>query len=145
MSGLVQEKVIRLTYPGTDSIYWTVPVALQPGLACTDHAENDTPEKGLPTVMVPDPVLGGVSFDLFGTLVAVERPADPGAAVARELRSAFEGDIETRDGVRQAVTVASRGGPVGVLSNCSVPGVVERSLKRSDIPLGRLDAVVSSD
>lgn len=28
----------------------------------------------------------GVSFDLFGTLVAVERPADPARAVARELR-----------------------------------------------------------
>jgi FMN phosphatase YigB (HAD superfamily) len=27
-----------------------------------------------------------VSFDLFGTLVAVDRPADPAAAVARELR-----------------------------------------------------------
>ena len=27
----------------------------------------------------------GVSFDLFGTLVTVDRPADPAAAVATEL------------------------------------------------------------
>ncbi|WP_123537831.1 HAD family hydrolase [Halosimplex salinum] len=139
-----------------------------------------------------------VSFDLFGTLVAVERPADPADAVARELRdrdvavpgdwgsayrepqvavdpgreaalpdhvravlasrgieveaalaesavrAAFDGAVTTRDGARAAVAAAAERGPVGVLSNCSVPGLVERSLDRSAVDVDRFDAVVAS-
>lgn len=139
-----------------------------------------------------------VTFDLFGTLVVVERPDDPAAVLAAELRSrgvrvpddwtaiygerhvnaapgqetplpahvqaalasrdvdcsrttarqavvaAFDASVRTRDGAIAAVEAAVATGPVGVLSNCSVPGLVERALERSAVPVSDLDAVVSS-
>jgi HAD superfamily hydrolase (TIGR01509 family) len=142
-----------------------------------------------------------VSFDLFGTLVDVDRPADPAAAVGRELESlgvplpddwstayrtpqveavegaeislvehvrailhdggsdrdeadgrtvrrallrAFDADVRTRRGARAAVGAAAERGPVGVLSNCSVPGLVARTIDRSTLDPGRFDAVLSS-
>ena len=136
-----------------------------------------------------------VSFDLFGTLVAVDRPADPAAAVGRELRvlgvalpndwatayrtpqvevpeggevslldhvlavldldidertverallRAFDTGVRTRAGAERAVAAAGERGPVGVLSNCSVPGLVERTLDRSAFDSRKFDAVVAS-
>jgi FMN phosphatase YigB (HAD superfamily) len=137
-----------------------------------------------------------VSFDLFGTLVAVDRPADPAAAVARELDSlgvalpadwptayrtpqiqipdgaerslaehvrailgedapdertvrrallrAFDTPVRTRAGAEAAIEAAAERGPVGVLSDCSVPGLVARTLDRSTLDVARLDAVVAS-
>lgn len=145
---------------------------------------------------------GAVTFDLFGTLVSVRRPADPAAAVADELetrgipvpddwtdayatphadvepgrevplpehvraalewsgvdldsagvdsrdvsdavRAAFDGPVAVRDGADEAIEAARERGSVGVLSNCSVPGLVERTLDR--IGSGdRFDAVVAS-
>ena len=139
-----------------------------------------------------------VSFDLFGTLVAVERPAEPAAEVARALRErgvavpddwatayrepqvavetgaerplsdhvrralasrgvdadgatvasavrgAFDGPVETREGAAAAVAAAAEGGAVGVLSNCSVAGLVERTLDRSELDAARFDAIVAS-
>ena len=153
-----------------------------------------------------------VSFDLFGTLVGVDPPADPAGAVAAELRArsvdvpddwrdvyaephvdaptgaevpllthvrcalearsvevpaaddarldtpepgsddvvtsavtaAFGADVETRPGAVAAVEAAADRGPVGVLSNCSVPGLVERSLSRSNLAREAFDAVVTS-
>ena len=141
-----------------------------------------------------------VSFDLFGTLVAVDRPADPAAAVGRELEAlgatlpddwatayrtpqvelpegaevslvehvgsilgdrgsgesadgrtvrrallrAFGTDVRTRAGAGRAVAAAAERGPVGVLSNCSVPGLVARTLDRSGLDPSRFDAVVAS-
>ena len=142
-----------------------------------------------------------VSFDLFGTLVAVDRPADPAAAVGRELEAsgvtvpdgwarayrtpqvetvegaevsllehvgailagdpddpvppdartvrrallrAFDTGVRTRAGAERAVAAAAERGPVGVLSNCSVPGLVARTLDRSALDPGRFDAVVAS-
>lgn len=153
-----------------------------------------------------------VSFDLFGTLIAVDPPADPTATVAAELRArgvgvpddwrdayaephvdtaataevplpthvrraledrgvevpaaddarpdnpeptsddvvtsavaaAFDADVETRPGAVAAVEAAADRGPVGVLSNCSVPGLVERSLARSNLAREAFDAVVTS-
>jgi FMN phosphatase YigB (HAD superfamily) len=139
-----------------------------------------------------------VSFDLFGTLVAVDGPPDPAAAVARELRergvrvpddwsaayreahvdvdpgreypltdhvadalasrgvdaggatvetavlAAFDVSVDTREGATDAVAAAAERGPVGVLSNCSVPGLVERTLERSGLDATTLDAVVAS-
>jgi FMN phosphatase YigB (HAD superfamily) len=129
-----------------------------------------------------------VSFDLFGTLVSVERPDEPWTAVAQELRvrgvtvpedweaayreshlsvepgaeqslvshtraalasrggqaprdavhgallEAFGGSVSVRAGAPAALRAAARAGPVGVLSNCSVPGLVERTIDRADLP-----------
>jgi FMN phosphatase YigB (HAD superfamily) len=139
-----------------------------------------------------------VSFDLFGTLVAVDRPADPAAAVAAELRArdvvvpddfaaaygeshvdapagaevplpahvaavlasrgvtapgnavrravvaAFDPAVETRPGAVDAVAAARNHGPVGLLSNCSVPELVGRTLVRSKLSRDRFDSVVTS-
>lgn len=66
------------------------------------------------------------------------------ATVAAALRDAFSTPIRTRPGAGDAVAAAADRGPVGVLSNCSVPGLVERALSRSDLDSGTFDAVVSS-
>ena len=139
-----------------------------------------------------------VTFDLFGTLVAVDRPDDPAAAVAAELRdrdvpvptdwsaayaerhvdapegaevplpahvaaalrargvdvpnnaarravvAAFDPDVRTRPGASDAVAAAAERGPVGLLSNCSVPELVSRTLIRSTVDRAAFDATVTS-
>jgi FMN phosphatase YigB (HAD superfamily) len=139
-----------------------------------------------------------VSFDLFGTLVDVERPTDPAAAVTAELRSrgvtvpddfaaayreshvdapdgaevplpahvgaalrsrgvtaadnavrravvaAFDPAVRTRDGAVATVAAARDHGPVGVLSNCSVPELVGRTFVRSDLSRREFDSIVTS-
>jgi len=139
-----------------------------------------------------------IAFDLFGTLVDADRPADPAGAVADELRergvsvpvdwqtaygephidapngaevplpahvsaalasrgieapnnaarravvAAFDPTVDTRDGAKRAVEAAREYGPVGLLSNCSVPELVGRTLIRSDLSRDDFDAVVSS-
>ncbi|AQL42058.1 HAD family hydrolase [Halorientalis sp. IM1011] len=139
-----------------------------------------------------------VSFDLFGTLVDVDRSSDPAAAVAaalsdrgvdvpddwasayrerhidapdgaavplpahvsaalasrgvdapgtavrRAVVSAFDPAVETRDGAVEAVRAAADHGPVGVLSNCSVPHLASRVLTRSAVDRELLDATVTS-
>lgn len=139
-----------------------------------------------------------VSFDLFGTLVSVDRPASPADAVAAELErrgveipaafpadycevqidapegaevplpahvaaalrsrgvtpsnnivrravvAAFDPNVETRPGAVEAVTAAAKHSRVGVLSNCSVPELVPRTLLRSDIDRSTLDVILSS-
>lgn len=138
------------------------------------------------------------SFDLFGTLVAVEEPADPGAAIATALdrrdvpvpddwatayrephldlapgrevplpahvraalasrgvsahpetittavQAAFDREVQARPGATRAILAAADRGRVGVLSNCSVPGLVEDVLGRADLPADQLDAIVTS-
>ncbi|MXR41884.1 HAD family hydrolase [Halobaculum sp. WSA2] len=146
--------------------------------------------------------VAAVSFDLFGTLVDVDAPDDPAAAVAAELRergvvvpndwadayaephleyaegverplhdhvsaalasrdpereprafvddaaaavrASFDRPVETRPGAAEAVAALAGEYPVGVLSNCSVPGLVARTLERSTVDAGDLDAVVAS-
>ncbi len=139
-----------------------------------------------------------VSFDLFGTLVTVERSVNPSRAVARELAArsvtvpndwadayaephfeipegtecslvdhvvaalesrgisvsprvvrqavldAFDPTVEAREGAQAAITAASTQGPVAICSNCSVPGLVERTLERSTIEQAQFEAVLSS-
>jgi len=139
-----------------------------------------------------------VSFDLFGTLVAVERPGEPAEAVAAALesrgvdvpegwsdayaathrrappgaevplhdhvaaalgslsvpapaatveaavREAFDADVRTRPGAAEAVAAAADRGPVGLLSNCSVPGLARRALADSGVEASAFDAVVAS-
>ncbi len=125
-----------------------------------------------------------VSFDLFGTLVTVDRSATPASDVAaaladrgvdvphdweslyrephidapegaevplpahvaaalassgirpknnvirRAVVAAFDPVVETRSGAVDAVDAAAERGPVGVLSNCSVPELVPKALLR---------------
>ncbi|MFC7097602.1 HAD family hydrolase [Halobaculum marinum] len=145
--------------------------------------------------------VAAVSFDLFGTLVNADRPADPATAVARELRergvtvpddwaaayaephldyddggerplhhhvaaalasrtslaerevvddaavavrAAFDAPVETRDGAVEAVATLAERYPVGVCSNCSVPGLVQRTLDRSALDPGAFETVTAS-
>ena len=139
-----------------------------------------------------------ICFDLFGTLVDAERPAEPASAVADALRdrgvavpddwaaaysephidapegaevplpahvsaalasrgvdapnnaprravvSAFDPHVDTRSGAVAAIEAAHEYGPVGLLSNCSVPELVGRTLIRSDVSREDFDAIVSS-
>ncbi|MFB6169557.1 MAG: HAD family hydrolase [Haloarculaceae archaeon] len=142
-----------------------------------------------------------VTFDLFGTLVRVERPADPARAVADALaerdvtvpegfeRAYREPQVDAPDyaevplpahvatalgalgvdapplvvrratvaalspdpaavhtlaGAPEAVAAAADRGPVGVLSDCSVPGLARQVLTASDVDRDHLDAVTTS-
>lgn len=148
--------------------------------------------------MRPRSAPGAISFDLFGTLVTVDRPTEPGRAIARALaargvsvpdtwhdafrqsdashdpwrersltahvadtlavtgasidpgicasavQEAVDVPVRTREGAHRVVTAAARRGPVGILSNCSVDGLVERVIERADLPLTASTATVSS-
>lgn len=143
-----------------------------------------------------------VSFDLFGTLVTVEKPPDPGVALAEALEArgvdlpanwdeayrtaytdadpleerplsehvlalfeahadevttvpdaeligsalfdAFDTPLETRPGAAATIDAFADHVPVGVLSNSSVVGLVDRTIERSTIPAERFAVVRSS-
>lgn len=63
---------------------------------------------------------------------------------AAAVRAAFDRPVETRPGAVEAVAALAKEYPVGVLSNCSVAGLVGRSLARSAVDEAAFDAVVSS-
>lgn len=63
--------------------------------------------------------------------------------VTDAVRAAFDRQMTLRDGATAAIDAATQCGPVGVLSNCSVPGLVERTLERVDVD-DRFDAVLAS-
>jgi len=68
-------------------------------------------------------------------------------ATAREaVLTAFDVPVTVRDGARDALSAARDCGPVAVCSNCSVPGLVERTLSHAGFEQGVLapDAVVTS-
>ena len=67
-----------------------------------------------------------------------------GNAARRAVVAAFDPDVRTRAGAVDAVTAAADRGPVGLLSNCSVPELVARTLIRSDLDRGAFDATVTS-
>lgn len=66
------------------------------------------------------------------------------SVVRAALLDAFKTPTRTRTGAQIAVTVAERCGPIGILSNCSVPGLVQHTLSQSDLNPDVFDAVVSS-
>jgi FMN phosphatase YigB (HAD superfamily) len=68
----------------------------------------------------------------------------PAGAVRRSVVAAFDPEVRTREGAVEAVEAARERGPVGVLSNCSVPELVSRTLIRSAFSRDDFDAVVSS-
>ena len=65
-------------------------------------------------------------------------------AARRAVVSAFEPQVETVPGAREAIAAAREYGPVGLLSNCSVPELVGRTLIRSDLSRDEFDRIVSS-
>jgi FMN phosphatase YigB (HAD superfamily) len=79
------------------------------------------------------------------TLAALEsRGVDADRGTVREaLLAAFDGPVSVRDGAVDAVCAAAATGPVCVLSNCSLPGLVARTLSRAALPVS-FDAVVTS-
>jgi len=75
-------------------------------------------------------------------LALASRGVDVTASTAREaVLDAFDGPVSTRAGAREALSAAADRGPVAVCSNCSVPGLVERTLDRTGL---HPDAVVTS-
>jgi len=81
-------------------------------------------------------------------LALQSRGIDVQATTVRDVvLTAFDGAVYRRSGAREALRTARERGPVAVCSNCSVPGLVERTLARTDLspdaPVGP-DAVVTS-
>jgi len=73
------------------------------------------------------------------------RDIKPTENVARRaVVSAFDPSVATRSGAVDAVEAAHAYGPVGLLSNCSVPELVGRTLIRSDLSRDAFDQIVSS-
>jgi FMN phosphatase YigB (HAD superfamily) len=68
----------------------------------------------------------------------------PANAARRAVVAAFDPDVRTRPGAAAAVAAAADSGPVGLLSNCSVPELVARTLIRSDVDRDLFDATVTS-
>jgi FMN phosphatase YigB (HAD superfamily) len=68
----------------------------------------------------------------------------PANAARRAVVAAFDPDVETRPGVADAVAAAAERGPVGLLSNCSVPELAARTLIRADVDRDLFDATVTS-
>lgn len=68
----------------------------------------------------------------------------PNNAARRAVVNAFDPTVETRPNAVEAVEAAHQYGPVGLLSNCSVPELVGRTLIRSDLSREGFDRIVSS-
>lgn len=67
-----------------------------------------------------------------------------GDVIRQAVGTAFDPDVETRSGATDAVDAAGDRGPVGILSNCSVSGLVHRTLARSKLDREAFDGVVTS-
>jgi FMN phosphatase YigB (HAD superfamily) len=72
------------------------------------------------------------------------RGVDAPTGVVREATlAAFDRPVERREGALDAIKAARDQGSIGVLSNCSVPGLVERALASAGLE-DAFDAVVAS-
>jgi FMN phosphatase YigB (HAD superfamily) len=58
--------------------------------------------------------------------------------------AAFDCRVTTRDGATDLLDAFGTDTPVGILSNCSVSGLVDRTLERSALDASRFDAIVTS-
>jgi len=67
----------------------------------------------------------------------------PGNAPRRAVVAAFDPEVAVRRGAREAVAAAREHGPVGVCSNCAVPGLVRTTLVRAGMR-DEFDAIVAS-
>jgi FMN phosphatase YigB (HAD superfamily) len=68
----------------------------------------------------------------------------PGNAARRAVVAAFDPEVRTRSGAVDAVAAAADRGAVGLLSNCSVPELVARTLIRSDLDREAFETIVTS-
>jgi HAD superfamily hydrolase (TIGR01549 family) len=83
--------------------------------------------------------------DHVGAVLDTADGSPPGQEVICEaVLAAFDQPVSTRPGAVDAVAAMAERGPVGILSNCSVPGLVDRTLRRSELDPGQFDAVVTS-
>jgi HAD superfamily hydrolase (TIGR01549 family) len=90
---------------------------------------------------VPAGVERPLSEHVAAALASRDVTADSSVVEAATL-DAFDRPVGLRDGAGLVVERAQNAGPVAVLSNCSVPGLVDRTLAQVDLP--EFDAVVSS-
>jgi FMN phosphatase YigB (HAD superfamily) len=85
-----------------------------------------------------------LSLVTHATAALASRGVDADEDTVRDaLLAAFDGPVDVRDGAPEALDAAAAAGPVGLLSNCSLPGLVERTLDRADFSTD-FDAVVTS-
>ncbi|MEF8974452.1 MAG: HAD family hydrolase, partial [Haloarcula sp.] len=81
-------------------------------------------------------------------LALASRGIEVGEETATEaVLDAFDSPVTVREGAIEAIDAAAQRGPVAICSNCSVPGLVERTLDRADIESEgshAFDAVVTS-
>jgi FMN phosphatase YigB (HAD superfamily) len=92
------------------------------------------------------PVERGAELSLVAHTEAAldSRGVDADRETVREaLLAAFDGPVTVREGAVPALRATAASGPVGILSNCSLPGLVERTLDRAALPVA-FDAVVTS-
>ncbi|ERH06903.1 MAG: haloacid dehalogenase family protein [Halonotius sp. J07HN4] len=79
------------------------------------------------------------------TAALASRGVDVAETTARNaVIDAFDPDAEIRSGAVEAVAAASEIGPVGLLSNCAVPDLVGKTLRRSELDSNSFDAIVTS-
>lgn len=95
-------------------------------------------------IHIDAPVEAEVSLPAHVTATLSSRGVDASTEAVREaVIAAFDPNVTRRDGARAAIEAASEHGPVGLCSNCSVPGLVERTLIRANL-CGRFETVVTS-
>ncbi|MFB6295269.1 MAG: HAD family hydrolase [Halobacteriales archaeon] len=73
----------------------------------------------------------------------IDHPADD-EVIRSAVLAAFDAEIRTRPGAVETIVAARDRRPVGILSNCSVPGLARQSIEQSEIDVGEFDAVVTS-
>lgn len=66
------------------------------------------------------------------------------ADIERSVAAAFDTQVQTRPGAEEVVDAARDCQPTGILSNCSVPGLVRRTLRQSDLSFDAFDTIVTS-
>lgn len=93
-------------------------------------------------VETPDGAEASLSAHVDAALAS--RGVDAAAeTVDRAVVDAFDPAVDLRDGALSAIESAADRGAVGLCSNCSVPGLVERTLDQAGLD-NSFDAVVSS-
>lgn len=66
------------------------------------------------------------------------------APIADAVLAVFDGDVTTRSEAPDVIETLSNRYPVAILSNCSVPTLVERTLEKSTLDPDTFDVIVSS-